>query len=133
MIHNEKSQKMLGIIQLAIMSVIRSFPEKAYGTAIAKLVSQQIHKEMSDAQVFVTLNRLERQGFVTPNISEKEPSEKKGPGRPKKRYTLTASGLRALDEMAAYSFLSSPWMQSGRKRSDYEYPEVEGGSALAGS
>ena len=132
MTHNGKTQKMLGIIQLAIMSVIRSFPEKAYGTAIAKLVSQQTHKEMSDAQVFVTLNRLERQGFVTPDISAKGPSEKKGPGRPKKHYVLTASGLRALDEMAAYSFLSSPWMQSSGKRFSHDGSEIKEGSALAG-
>lgn len=85
------------------MSVIRNNPNNAYGTAISTCVSDMTGREVSDAQVFVALRRLERQGFIAsrsgPNL---KPSERTR-GRPRKYYELTASGERALDAAGAYT------------------------------
>lgn len=89
----------LGITQLAVMSAIRNHPDKAYGTAIAEFVSSDLNKEVSDAQVFVTLGRLERHGLVESGKINPEPSGARG--RPKKLYNLTASGKRALEQLVS--------------------------------
>lgn len=97
--NHSPSVRSLGITQLAIMSVIRKHPNQAYGTAIANLVSKDLNKEVSDAQVFVTLGRLERHGLVEPDIKNPEPTGARG--RPKKMYQLTASGKRALEQVVS--------------------------------
>lgn len=93
------ANRSLGITQLAVMSAIRNHPEKAYGTAIAQFVSSDLNKEVSDAQVFVTLGRLERHGLVESGNINPEPSGARG--RPKKIYNLTASGKRALEQLVS--------------------------------
>ncbi len=83
----------LGLVQMAIMSAIENAPAAAYGTAIAKRVSDMTGREVADAQVFVALRRLEMGGLVTdvPEVSQSKPS-KRSRGRPRKFYELTATG-----------------------------------------
>lgn len=116
------TNRSLGITQLAVMSAIRNHPEKAYGTAIAEFVSSDLNKEVSDAQVFVTLGRLERHGFVESGKITPEPSGVRG--RPKKIYNLTASGKRALEQLVSTLNSFSPRsvrMPSNDKDIEYGY------------
>lgn len=88
---------------MAIMSAIEIEPSSAFGTAIAKRVSDMAGREIADAQVYVALQRLEHQGLVKTLSDSPEPkSSKRTRGRPRKFYELTASGRRALAAAGAY-------------------------------
>jgi len=97
----------LGLAQVAIMSIIGSSPQRAFGTGIAKAMTDMSGREVADAQVFVALRRLERQGFVASTTKHDPEPSKRTRGRPRLFYELTASGLRALEAAGAYANLAS--------------------------
>jgi DNA-binding PadR family transcriptional regulator len=104
--------RVLGLVQVAILNVIDRNPERAYGTAITDDVSRVFGKELADAQVYIALRRLEEHGLVNSNVELIPLPSKKSRGRPRKYYALTASGRRAMESAGTYTFSTSPFMQS---------------------
>lgn len=101
----------LGLIQVAILSVVSAQPNRAFGSAITDGVSRMIDRELANAQVYVALKRLEERGFVSSRIeSGLMPSERKR-GRPKVYYALTAQGRRALENAGAYLPSTQPFVR----------------------
>lgn len=114
------------------MSVIKSVPDQAFGTAISENVSGMTGKEVSDAQVFVALRRLERQGFIASCPAPNSKPSTRTRGRPRKYYELTASGERALDAAGAYTrdvqadLRSSKEHHDGREKKSPSFAPVVG-------
>ena len=108
---SEKSPR-LGIMQYAILQLIDSWPDKAYGTAIAAEVSRKIGRDLLEAQIYVALGRLEDRGLLQSHIETKQaPVPGKGRrGRPRKMYALTGLGRGALETVGAFLPTASPSM-----------------------
>ena len=94
-------ERTLGLIQVAILSAITAEPSQAFGTAIAGRISQVVDREISDAQVYVALARLQDRGFVSSQIDNLTMPSQRTRGRPKIYYALTAKGRRALENAGA--------------------------------
>jgi PadR family transcriptional regulator, regulatory protein PadR len=87
----------LGIFEQAILlSLVRprtALGREGYGRAILKEVEHRLEREISAGAVYATLDRLEAKGFVSSRLS---PGTAVRGGRPRRHYTVEASGLRAL-------------------------------------
>ena len=112
---NNHLTKTLGLIQAAILSAINSQPEQAYGSAIASRVSAQMDREIPDGQVYTALLRLEAHGMVETISKSVEPS-RRGRGRPRKYYKLTAAGLRALQRAVLVTSVTAPQIQQSSEK-----------------
>lgn len=98
----------VGPVQAAILMIIRDFPDHAHGVGIATVLRCEFDREITDAQTYVGLRRLESRGLIAArsnnhsNGQETTPSKSQGRrGRPHKTYFLTASGKRALESVVA--------------------------------
>lgn len=97
----------LGLVQVAILNQIETSPDRAYGSAITDDVSTATGRHLADAQVYVALRRLEKQGLLCSQLSPSAPS-KGTRGRPRKYYSLSAKGKRALEDADAYTLSARP-------------------------
>jgi DNA-binding PadR family transcriptional regulator len=80
-----------------MLVVLRAIPYlgvRASGTEIREHIEHQTSEDMPAAKVYVALSRLENQGLVTARDENEWPAGRRG--RPRRIYSLTASGLRAL-------------------------------------
>lgn len=111
-------RRVLGLIQIAILNVIDRTPHKSYGVAITDEVSQIIGRELADAQVYVALRRLEEHRLIRSRVDMIPAPSKVSRGRPRKFYALTATGRRAMESAGAYTFSTSPFMQSSSRGED---------------
>lgn len=94
----------VGPVQAEILRVIRDMPEKAHGVGIAEILRGRFDDTISDAQTYIAIRRLEVRGMICEltNKPENPPTPSIGQrGRPRKLYSLTASGRRALEDEAA--------------------------------
>ena len=78
--------------------------EEAYGMTIFEEIHRVTGRDLSIPAVYVTLNRLEKKGYVASRTGE--PTAERG-GRAKKFYRLTDGGLAALE--ASQDMLSRLW------------------------
>lgn len=103
----QRSIRSLGVTQILMLESICSKPDSAYGTAIAADVSKTLSEEVSDAQTFMTLGRLEENGLIEeipqghPDVTSPLVNVIKTRGRPRKHYRLTPKGAAALDQFSA--------------------------------
>lgn len=98
---SKEQPERIGEVQVNVLLIINQSPERAYGVAIANQMREQCAPEISDAQVYGALRRLEARGFLKSCERLEMPKHSNSPspkhqGRPRKYYTLTASGLRAM-------------------------------------
>jgi DNA-binding PadR family transcriptional regulator len=80
--------------QLVLLAVLRIEGE-AYAASVREELSRRTSRDVARGAVHVTLDRLERKGFLRSSLGE--PAEARG-GRPRRVFTITASGTRALQE-----------------------------------
>ena len=80
--------------QLVLLAVIQVEGE-AYAASVRDELSQRTKRDVARGAVHVTLDRLEQKGFLTSKAGEE--SADRG-GRPRRVFTLTAAGTRALQE-----------------------------------
>ena len=94
----ESCRSRLGLVQLGILRFIQRHDAEAYGGGIAEGISRLTGDDVSDAQIYVALRRLEVRGLITAAdpTGEHNPPSKGRRGRPRKFYSLTESGRRAL-------------------------------------
>lgn len=107
-----ESGRALGLVQLAVLSVIDTSPgHAAYGSAIAEKIEKMFGREVSDAQIYMALTRLKERRLIVSRSSEEMPSERKR-GRPKVYYALEDTGRRALASAGAWITSSDPFVSS---------------------
>lgn len=99
--HFPTTNRQIGLMQVAILRAINLHPESAYGSAIADQISTESGQEVSDAQVYVAIRRLEardliREAEMPRGLTSQNTPSKGSRGRPRKYYSLTGSGRRAL-------------------------------------
>ena len=79
---------------LVLLTAIRLGAD-AYGVSIAKALTEQTGKEVSQAATYLTLKRLEEKGWL--EATDGVPSTIRG-GRAKRTYRITESGLAKVRE-----------------------------------
>jgi PadR family transcriptional regulator, regulatory protein PadR len=88
----------LGDFEYMVLLAVQAKGKDAFGAEIGRHLTESMRKPMAMAQVYVTLSRLEKKGFLA---AENTPSEPVQGGRRKRLYRLEASGVRALKEKTA--------------------------------
>ena len=86
---------MLGAFEQAVLLAIIRLREEAYGRAILREVQARLDRAVAAGAVHATLNRLERRTLL---LSELGTGTELRAGRPRRYYTLTAQGRRALNQ-----------------------------------
>ena len=92
----------LGLVQISVLNIIDQHPENAFGSAITDEIMKRTGREFADAQIYMTLKRLEGQGMISSRHNELPVPSTGRRGRPRKYYELTASGQKALDDAGVY-------------------------------
>lgn len=105
----------LGGLELLVLLALIRLGDEAYGVPIADAIAQSSGREVAQGSVYITLNRLERKGYVTSRIGESTPERG---GRAKTYFRITARGLR--DVRRARHTLITLWNH---------VPQLEGGKA----
>src|ERR1700679_3367396 len=102
----------VGQFEQLVLTAILSLRDDAYGVSIhAKVADLAKPRNVSLGAVYVTLDRLEDKGYVTPWLAE--PTPERG-GSSKRFYRLEALGERALQESVATA--KRVWQEVGRVR-----------------
>ena len=94
----------LGEFELVVLLGLARLEEEAYGMTIQQEIHEVTGRDPSIPSVYVTLNRLEKKGYVMSRTGD--PSAERG-GRAKKYYRVTEVGAQALE--ASQSILSRLW------------------------
>jgi DNA-binding PadR family transcriptional regulator len=94
----------LGDLQHMTMLAVARLGARAYGAAIRDELRVVGGRKVTVPTIYVTLVRLEEQGFVA---SDEAPAEGSRGGRPRRVFRLTAKGWKALD--AARAEISRMW------------------------
>lgn len=87
------NRRNVGPFQIAVLGIIARQSENSYGSGITDEIARVSGQKVDAAQTYVALNRLEHAGLIS---SRKKTGEKRVRGRPRKYYSLTADGRRAL-------------------------------------
>ena len=90
--------ELLGPFEQAVLLSIVHLREDAYGRAILKHVQERLGREVAAGAVHATLGRLEKQGLVTSRLGSGTPIRS---GRPRRYYSTTPLGVRALNDARA--------------------------------
>jgi DNA-binding PadR family transcriptional regulator len=85
--------KPLGAFQWLLLMAVVHLDDDAYGVTIHRLIEERTGRDVTSGAIYTTLERLERQGYVTSSLERG--GDARG-GRPKRYYRLTATGRRAL-------------------------------------
>jgi DNA-binding PadR family transcriptional regulator len=86
-----RAREYLGQLELMVLLALVRPDHEAYGVQITKYIEAASGREVSQASVYVALERLERKGLVTSRLGE--PTPQRG-GRARTYFKPTASGLR---------------------------------------
>jgi len=78
--------------QLVLLAAIR-LEDAAYAVSIRDAIAERAGVELSRSSIYVTLDRLDRKGYVTSWLGE--PTPERG-GKAKRCFRVTAAGRRAL-------------------------------------
>lgn len=78
--------------QLVLLAVLR-LGDKAYAVSVREEIQQRTRRDLSRGAVYVTLDRMERKGYLRSRLGE--PSAERG-GKAKRLFTVAAPGMRAL-------------------------------------
>src|SRR5262252_1882952 len=97
--------------QLVLLAVLR-LGDDAYAVPIRALIRGETGVDLSRGTIYVTLERLERKGYVTSWFSD--PQAVRG-GKARRIFKLTSAGVaavraskRAVDQLAAGTILGLP-------------------------
>lgn len=83
--------------QLVLLATLR-LPENAYAVSIRNEIESRAAIALSRSSVYVTLDRLDRKGYVRSWLGD--PTPERG-GKAKRCFEVTAAGRRALAEVDA--------------------------------
>jgi DNA-binding PadR family transcriptional regulator len=108
-------REFLGGFELLVLLALIRLGDDAYGVPIADAIAESSGREVAQGSVYITLDRLERKGYVTSRIGE--PTAERG-GRAKTYFRITAKGLREVRQ--ARQTLIALWEH---------VPQLQGGHA----
>ena len=94
----------LAEFELVVMLGLARLDAEAYGMTIHDEIHRVTQRDVSIPAVYVTLNRLEKKGYVSSRVGDPTPSRG---GRAKKYYQLTPEGVTALEK--SEELLSKLW------------------------
>ena len=78
--------------ELVVLLAVLSLGDEAYPVSIRDAIEERTRRKVSRANVFITLERLERKGFVTSRYGD--PTPVRG-GRAKRFFRATRGGIAA--------------------------------------
>jgi PadR family transcriptional regulator PadR len=84
-------REFLGGFELLVLLALIRLGDEAYGVPISGAIEESSGREVALGSVYITLERLERKGFVTSRLGE--PTAERG-GRAKTYFHITGKGLR---------------------------------------
>ena len=79
--------------QLVLLSVVR-LHGAAYAVSVRREIAERTGREIARGAVYVTLDRMERKGYLRSKMSD--PTPERG-GKAKRMFAMTAKGSRALE------------------------------------
>jgi len=82
-------------LELMILLVVLRLGDDAYGVPIARELKVQCRREVSLANVYATLERLQEKGHVSSRLAD--PTPERG-GRAKRYFGVTGQGLKKVRE-----------------------------------
>ena len=88
----------VGRFEFLVLAAVDKLRAKAYGAEITRYLSELLGRDVTVAQVYLTLARLEEGQIVRSEFTQ--PTRERG-GRAKRLFTLEAHGVRVLRETAA--------------------------------
>jgi PadR family transcriptional regulator PadR len=104
----------LGEFELYVMLALAQLGADAYGVSIRQEIERRTGRGVAIGAVYATLDRLEQKALVRFRVVKPEPAQS---GRPRKCFSATAAGERALahtTEMLAR--MMSGWRPQTRPR-----------------
>ena len=87
-------QYQLGEFEEIVLLTVGVLFNEAYGLAIKSEIENRLKRKVSVGALQSALRRMEQKGFL--DSREGETNDKRG-GRPKRYFTITAFGAKALD------------------------------------
>lgn len=84
----------LGEFEEIVLLTVGVLYNEAYGIAIKREIEEQIDRKVSVGAMQSALRRMEKKGYLDSRIGEV--TSKRG-GRPKRYFTITAQGAKALE------------------------------------
>lgn len=96
--------EVLGAFEQAVLLSILRLGAHAYGRGILSAIQDRLEREVAAGAVYATLDRLEAKGLVTSRVA---PGTAERGGRARRYYTVTAAGVRTLNE--ARSAIDTIW------------------------
>lgn len=84
---------MMGEFELLVLLAVLRAGDDAYGSRILEELHERSGRPVARGAVYVTLDRLEAKGFLTSRTGTGTPARG---GRPRRYYTVRASGLSSL-------------------------------------
>jgi DNA-binding PadR family transcriptional regulator len=89
----------LGEFEHQVMVTVQNCAEEAYGLRIAESLLEIYGSTLAIAQVYVTLNRLEKKGFLSSRTESPRPIRG---GRARRVFQLEGKGDQALEQSTAF-------------------------------
>ena len=89
------ARRFLTDFELMILLAVLRVGDHAYGVPIAKEIEETGGRKVLLAALYVALDRLEQNGFVTSSYGD--PTPERG-GRAKRYFEVTSKGLKAVKE-----------------------------------
>jgi DNA-binding PadR family transcriptional regulator len=83
----------LGEFELYVMLALAQLGADAYGISIRQEIERRTGRDVAIGAVYATLDRLEQKALVRFTVARPEPGQS---GRPRKCFSATAAGERAL-------------------------------------
>lgn len=93
-INKWKSQVKKGTLSFIVLHILRDC--EYYGYELIENMKLQTDIDIAEGTLYPLMNRLKKEGLVTSKWVEQES------GIPRKYYTLTEEGIRALDAMTIH-------------------------------
>ena len=87
------TQSLLGEVEQLVLLAILRLGDEAYAVPIRSLIKEHARVDLSRGTIYVTLERLERKGYVTSWFSD--PQAMRG-GKARRFFRLKAPGLAAV-------------------------------------
>ena len=83
----------LGGLELVVLLGVLRLDDGAYAVSVREEIERRTGRDVSRGAVYVTLDRLERKGYVRSRLGA--PTAERG-GKAKRLFTITAAGRRAV-------------------------------------
>ena len=105
-------QPLLGEVEQLVLLAVLRLGDNAYAVPIRSLILDEAGVDLSRGTIYVTLERLERKGYVTSWFSD--PQAVRG-GKARRHFALKPAGLsavkaakRGIDRLAAGTVVANP-------------------------